>query len=310
MKGMLPLMRRICSIVISVICMITFNVGLTDCAPVSVTIVPTQLSSSPAVDNTEATDYGQYIKKVWIVKNWYKGACNYSFSISKIANGEIQGKFATGDMAAPGYYYYLHNHLGDLTGTINNGIAECQFSDKDGNKGNVRIVFKTTDEIEATITYVDKSQRYKDYSLDGTFLFRPYNLKDIDRFEPIIDQCFTVDLNSWGTVNFVSGKLVGRHIPMVFYLTNKDGDVLYNFGNIAPDNMNVEAVSFQDVNKDGLMDIIIIIGFDGGSARIATVLFQQADGSFIIDGGLNAEINVSGNNKDIETITDYLSKKI
>lgn len=44
-----------------------------------------------------------------------------------------------------------------------------------------------------------------------------------------------VDLNSWGNVKFVSGKLTaGNHIPVVFYLTDEDGDILYDFRAVLP----------------------------------------------------------------------------
>lgn len=347
-KGGDMLMKKIRLTAISIICIITFNVGLTGCAnikdnsdisdnhpstisktngtstpdpsPAPATVMPTQPCSSPSGDNIKAIDYNQYIKKVWIVKSWTEGAYDYSsFCIFKIANKKIEGKLSTTVIAIPDYYYYLPDHLGylgNLTGTINNDTAECQFSDKNGNKGNVKLVFKENDEIEATIIFTYKSQIYKDLSLNGTFLFKPYNLKDIGggrgSFSSFNDQCFTVDLNSWGKVNFVSGKIISeRHIPTVAYLTNKDGDIFYDFTSFLPNNVNVKAVSFKDVNKDGLKDLIIILNVgDDSSWHLARVLFQNPVGSFHYDDKLSQEVNESGNNKDIKTIMDYLSKKL
>ncbi len=278
------------------------------------TVRPTRTSSSPSVGSTDAIDYGQYIKKVWIMKNWINEKYNSSICISKIANGKIEGKFSTLAISVPDDNYYLPDHLGylaDLTGTINNGIAECQFSDKDGDKGIIKLFFKTKDEIEATIKYTDKSKDNKDIPLDGTFQFQPYNLKDIDGFNLFKDQSFIVDLNSWGKVNFVSGKIEGgNHIPTVAYLTNKEGDIFYDFNSAIPNNVDFYAVSFQDVNKDGLKDIIIIYGVgDDISSSTAKIFTQNSDGVFDVDGDMTQEINDSGNNKDIKTITDYLSKK-
>jgi len=148
---------------------------------------------------------------------------------------------------------------------------------------------------------------------EGTFEFTPYNLKNINGFELTKDQTFMVDLNSWGHVQFVSGKLTGgNHIPVVFYLTNEQGDILYNFYAALPYSVDVKAVSFQDVNKDGLKDIIILVedNYDGASGEpIATVFMQEADGSFARDNELDQEINDSGSNKDIRTIVSYLSSK-
>ena len=331
-------MKKISSITILIIYIVAFNITLISCGSMknksdssennssttsnSNGTSTTNSSTAQSGDTIKSIDYNQYIKKVWIVKSWTKGAYYYSsFCISKIANGKIEGKISTEGIVVPSQDYYLPNDngfLGGLTGEINNDTAECQFSDKDGDKGNVKLVFKTDDEIEANIEYTDKSQSYKnlsqehkDLSLDGTLLFKPYNIKDVDGFSPFKDQSFTVDLNSWGSVKFVSGKLIGgQHIPTLFYLTNNTGDILYDFGAPFPYNVDVKATSFQDVNKDGLKDIIIIVyDKNDSSLQLAKVFFQKADGSFENDGKLDQEINDSGNNKDIKAVTDYLSKK-
>ena len=282
-------------------------------SPTHETNIPTKPSTS---SSKEAIDYNKFTKKVWIVKSWDEGAYEYSsFCISEIKNGVIKGKFSTLDLTVPGYYYYIPDHLGflgNLSGTINNGIAECKFSDKNGNKGNLELVFKSSDEIETTIKYTKKSQIYKDKSLDGTFLFRPYNIRDLDGFRPFDDNCFSVDLKIWGNVNFVSGKqFSGLHIPTLAFLTSKDGDILYDFTWFIPTNVEFKDVSFQDINKDGLKDIIIVIyGGAEDTEHAAIILLQKSNGSFEgIDEDLNLEINNSGNNRDIETITEYLSKK-
>lgn len=142
----------------------------------------------------------------------------------------------------------------------------------------------------------------------------PYNLKDVKGFSPIENQSFMVDLNSWGKVKFVSGKLTGgNHIPVVFYLTDKDGDILYDFQATLPYMVDVKAVSFEDVSKDGLKDIIIIVddAYPGqGNNPQATVYFQKSDGSFANDLLLDQEINDSKSNRDVKTVKSYLDGKI
>jgi hypothetical protein len=142
----------------------------------------------------------------------------------------------------------------------------------------------------------------------------PGNLKDIKGFVPFENQSFMVDLNSWGNVKFVSGKLTaGTHIPTVFYLTDEAGNILYSFEDTPfPYSVDVKSVSFTDVNKDGLKDIIIIVvdAYQVSDGKpIAAVWLQNADGTFTCDTKLYQELNESGNNKDIKTVTNYLSKK-
>lgn len=270
------------------------------------------------VTTSDEIDYNPYIKKAWIVKD---GTNNNpygypSFCISEIENGKIVGKFSSSGPAVPTNYYYLPDHYEDLTGKINNGTAECQFSNKKGDKGNIKLVFKPNDEIEATIKYTEKSQDNKHYK-DGTFQFRPYNLNnDMKEVSIIKDQSFTVDLNSWGKVRFVTGKAMGgndKH-PTNFCLTDENENILYDFEQYIY-NIDVNAVSFQDVNKDGLKDIIIIIGesyvvpYGSGKPLGAEVFYQKTDGSFDSEGKLNKELDDSGNYKDVKTVTDYLSRK-
>lgn len=144
------------------------------------------------------------------------------------------------------------------------------------------------------------------------------NIKDIKSFTPFESQCFMVNLDSWGEVKFVAGEIptsFGKTVTI--YLTNKDGDILYDFNSgsnaLFHFDVHVEAVSFQDVNKDGLKDIIIISAYNSKASTasgktIAAVYFQKNDKSFAADSKLNGEINDSGSNKDIKSVVKYLLK--
>jgi len=272
--------------------------------------VATAKPSMPA-PTRDAIDYHQYLKKTWIKKNDADNnfGNEVSFSISKIENGKI-----TGELIVVGPAPSYPNALANLNGIMINDTAECKFTDSRENKGTIKLVFKPNNEMEATITLTNKAQDSKAQPPVGTFQFAPYNLKDIEGFSPIENQSFMVDLNSWGKVKFVSGKLTGgNHIPAVFYLTDENGDILYNFQATLPYMVDVKAVSFEDVRKDGLKDIIIIVddGYAGqGNAPLATVYFQKADGSFANDLKLDQEINDSKNNKDVKTVKSYLAGKL
>lgn len=277
--------------------------------------VTAQQSSSPKEDNSDAINYDQYLKKVWVVKTWTSEEAYYysSFSISNISNGKIEGKFSAAGIAMPDSLAYTAN----LTGTIKNGIAECVFSNKRGDTGNVQLTFISSDEIEATIKYTFISEALKDFApyeaLDGIFEFKPYNISDIrgtdnKGFNYFKDFCFALDLNSWGSVNFVSGKVVIEdRIPTRAFLTNDTGDIFYEYS--FPTNVDFFAVSYQDVSKDGLKDLITIYGIvDDITTKTAFLFIQNEDGAFKINSPLSQEINESGNNSDIATIIKYLSQ--
>jgi len=275
-------------------------------------------------DNNKAIDYNQYVKKVWIVEDGGDHLTNYyqSFHISQIANGQISGELSYINLCVPAPNYG-DRYDGKFTGTVNGNTADCQFSLKTGDTGNIKLVFEPNNRIKATFTYNSKSQELKDtishlrdvgspsvtLHLDGTCQFKSWNLNDIEKFRPFKDQSFTVDLNSWGTVRFISGQIDGKyHILTDCYLTNKDNDILFDFGMPFPYAADITAVSFQDINRDGLKDIIIVTGLQ--KEPRAYVFLQQSNGLFVsISDELAQEIN-SGHNKDIRTITDFLSKKL
>lgn len=271
-----------------------------------------QQNGQSTITTSDTIDYNQYIKKVWIVINGNDSSpYGYpSFCISEIQNGKITGKFSKGMPAVPSNYYYSPDYFDDLTGTIDNDTAECQFSNKKGDKGNIKLVFKANDEIEAIIKYTDELQNSK-YYREGTFQFKTYNINFYEKDSNIIkDKSFTVDLNSWSNVRFVSLQGTAKKHSTAFYLTDKDGDILYDF-TLNINDVDVKEVSVQDVNQDGLKDIIIILNNSYGERdiRAAYVFFQKADGSFYSDSNVDKEINNSGNYKDVQTVMDYLSKK-
>lgn len=278
-------------------------------ASVTTTTNTTAEASTTKAAAGDAGNYNQYTKKRWIKKNDTNNNSEVavSFSISKIENGKITGKLnavnsdSTDDK--------LLDFESDFEGTVNKSVADCRYSDKKGDKGNIKLAFKASNHIEATITITEKSNSTIQ-PVKGTFEFSPDNIKYIKGFSSIESQSFMVNLNSWGNVKFVSGKLTaGKHVPLVFYLTNKDGDILYNFNATLPYNVDVKAVSFQDVNKDKLKDVIIIAAGKDSSVQVAAVYLQKSDGSFVDETKLDSEINDSGNNKDIKTVVNYLSKK-
>ena len=253
-------------------------------------------------------DYNQYLKKTWIRSTDTSFPVGLSLIITKIEDGRIQGKLSAVGKA-PAY----NQDTAEFYGTVDHDAAQGQLkNDSRGNKGTIKFLFKPDNALEATITLTEKSSDPVLTLPEGTFEFVPYNLKNIEGFALIENQSFMVDLDSWGNVRFVSGKLTaGDPVPVEFYLTNQDGDILYFFNATLPYSVDVQAVSFEDVNKDGLKDVIIIVAdnYDdaAGGTAVAAVYLQNADGSFTDDYQLDQELNDSGNNKDIDTIRNYLS---
>ena len=276
------------------------------------TFAPTdeENSSSATAKADDKVDYSQLIKRNWIrtPTSEFPDNGGLSIVISDIKDGKISGE-VTALGGGPSY----NMDIAEFEGTVNGKTAECQLvNDSRGNKGTISFSFLSPDMLEAAIALTEKTEDIMSLP-EGTYKLSPYNLKNIEGFEPVEEQTFMIDLDSWGTVKFVSGKLTaGNHVPVVFYLTDEDDNLLYEFETGFPYRVNVEAVSFQDVNKDNRTDVIIIVSDQDGKPLenpLANVCLQQADGTFKTDYELNQEINQSGNNRDITSVVRFVMNK-
>lgn len=263
-----------------------------------ITIKP---SDSPSDDNT--IDFNKYIHRIWIDRSLMNSDNKgISFYISSITNDELVGKCTVEGLH--GYCIpevYQDMGYADLTGIIKNDIAYCDYYSKIHNAGgDFEIKFISDNEIEMFDPYLNESCIYTPYTINDAM--------ELEGFIPNENYSFEVDLNSWENVNFVSGEIADQP---AFYLTNKEGDILFDLFIGFGKNINtVKDILIQDINKDDLKDIIIIAADKNDSSNImAKVIFQLVDGMFDIDGILSSEINETGNNQDIKSVLDYLSKK-
>jgi len=147
------------------------------------------------------------------------------------------------------------------------------------------------------------------------------NLSDKKEIISIIDeQSFNVKLENWGEVRFVSSK-INQDGPfrLGHFLVNKKNDILYSFSVFDYWNFeDVLAVSFKDVNQDGLKDIIVIAHYSAGIGPNGTVPFRyctiyfQKDKEFIMSYELNDEIsnNISNNDITIAMVLSYTKNKV
>ncbi len=244
-------------------------------------------NNSLSLETMKEVDYARYLKKIWVVKAWNGEAYQYfSFFINKIADNTIQGKLCKDEIAYPDFYFYSlepSKYLGDLSGTLNNGVAECKYEDKFGNKGIVTLAFNEDDEIEAKITYTDKEEALKNDLIDSDYKFRPYNLADREDFIPSKENSFAVDLNSWGSVKLITGEIDhGAKKYPAAYLSNEHGDILYAFQAPFQTASKLTSASIKDINGDGLKDVILTTEFieDPSIEHIKWTFYQMSDGLF------------------------------
>lgn len=174
------------------------------------------------MDTRELQGTGIEADKIWIVDGSTISLYNYiSFSFTDLENGELLGNFSTKHLAE------LDNINGTLSGTVSEDKAICRFQDQNGDSGNMTLYFVDKSTIKACIEY-DENATGKDIgTVEGTYMFKPYNLSDWESVVVNLEQSFRVDLDKWGEVYFIAGINMGRKPCPVTFLVNDDYDILF-----------------------------------------------------------------------------------
>lgn len=224
-------------------------------------------------------DYDDYLHKIWIPENWEESDVGVShdnaisFYITGVENGVIEGKIELTGIAKP------EENLRSFSGTIQNGSGECHFEDESGTKGKFSLILKNKDEIEVEFEYIYVHAGETDRSR-GKEILKPYNLSLQNNITIVTEQ--EVILDSWGNVRLAGGRFdTGRKFYGILYLTNEEGDVFYQFHAPLRTGAWVVETYTEDINGDGLTDVMLIEKFEADDIEEAEWIFiQREDGQF------------------------------
>jgi len=150
-------------------------------------------------------------------------------------------------------------------------------------------------------------------------------VEDIEEngYDIIENQCFPVLLETFGEEEVLFIPIMDREYHrLAVLIADGEGKVLYKTDQLETNYKYLEqleqpttgiaAVSFQDLNDDGLTDIVLIttceneVGdYAGRPYKVGDVLFQQ-DGSFYRDWRISDKINRFSMNKSADFIIAYV----
>lgn len=116
----------------------------------------------------------------------------------------------------------------------------------------------------------------------------------------IEDQSFEVELDGWGKVFFAAAApSEGSWTPR--FMLIRDNEVIYTFpetpGSAGSQFTEVSAVAFQDYNRDGKKDVIVLTGYTDGQNRwnVPEIFLQEnSDNMFYLDHPKLEEYRVEG----------------
>lgn len=142
-------------------------------------------------------------------------------------------------------------------------------------------------------------------------------------FEIVEKQIFPIEVSGHGEVSVVPA-LEKTYSRLALFFADENGRILYkteqletnnrNRGQMKQPNRGIAAISFQDVNGDTLMDVVLITScvnnsgdYAGKPYKIGEVLFQSKEKvAFYRDYRISDKINRFGMNKSVEAITAFV----
>lgn len=142
-------------------------------------------------------------------------------------------------------------------------------------------------------------------------------------FEIVDDQIFPIELNGYGEVSVVPA-FEKEYSRLALFFADENGKILYKTdqletnnrirGQMKQPNRGIAAISFQDVNNDMRMDVVLITScvndsgeYEGKPYKVGEVLFQSKKGvEFYRDYRISDKINRFGMNKSVEAITAFV----
>ena len=235
-------------------------------------------------------DYGIFLHKIWILANCETeyGQVpddSFSFYITRIEKGKIEGNISTGRyIARPNYYTNSVSgtrNFPEFSGTLLKRNARCYFEDAYGNGARLEIELIDENHITASVEYVDVVNEEKAVSAEGQYNFRPYNLSDEESWRTV-NVAVERDMGIWGNVQIVGGVSdTGRFNYGFAYLVNENGDIFYKFG--APFRTGAQIVDnyTEDYNGDGRMDAKVIEQYcEDDTDSFEWLFLQREDGTF------------------------------
>ena len=235
-------------------------------------------------------DYGIFLHKIWILANCETeyGQVpddSFSFYITRIEKGKIEGNISTGRyIARPNYYTNSVSgtrNFPEFSGTLLKRNARCYFEDAYGNGARLEIELIDENHITASVEYVDVVNEEKTVSAEGQYNFRPYNLSDEESWRTV-NVAVERDMGIWGNVQIVGGVSdTGRFNYGFAYLVNENGDIFYKFG--APFRTGAQIVDIytEDYNGDGRMDAKVIEQYcEDDTDSFEWLFLQREDGTF------------------------------
>ncbi|MDE6738739.1 MAG: hypothetical protein K2K07_06580 [Lachnospiraceae bacterium] len=196
----------------------------------------------------------------------------FEFIITRISDEAIEGYIVIRERIE---LYWRDSELGHrlckpFNGTITGNQAECVIQYEEC-QVEATFLFQENDRIEAAI-------RCDKLDINEGYQFRPSNLSDYQLHDDVSST--PVFFEAWGEVNLVSATSDSRHSVPCYYITNNEGDILYEES--CMQGFSFWDIFVEDIDQDGRLDIWTVIYTDHSpeGVRMVDIFYQAENGHF------------------------------
>ena len=221
--------------------------------------------------------YKQYINKTWISSDRQMDENvekEFSFIIKKIEDGYVEGQYSF----TPWVIILQKEANWYFTGYIENSQIKCQLWNENTEVGSMVLEYVSDACLKVDIDYNDE---IADEELYSESIYKVYNIEDLKETDIVLDynRAVTVELNKQGKVQMLPGIMLIRKAYPVVFMTNEQGDILYEFTANFFNGCRIEEFDIRDLNGDDLEEIEIIT-YLGDTGSFHWLYYQNEDGSF------------------------------
>lgn len=150
------------------------------------------------------------------------------------------------------------------------------------------------------------------------------NTDDDMRVRRIEDQCFLLELEGWGEVEFVSYEpdILEDFRQDVTFRLEQAGEEVFAFPEVRDGNLRVndffrqiDAVAFPDYDQDGYTDVLVICtyeqieGEDAGTSHQEVRIYKGGEGTFRYMSQLSFALNGAGKNQSISQVLGEIQEE-
>lgn len=307
----------------TIICLLSITVFLVSCSKVGNNEIPEKNIVNETESKEHDIDYSYYIRKIWINEGseQQKSMDDLFLYLNRVNGENIEGEIYTGEMPISSYFYDLSfdsNYQWNFMGKILDDSVKCKFVGEEMN-GNISLVFNNAN-IVGNIELTEEVVLNDKFINEGTYNFRPYTIKDVNsQYEEhgistiLLDEySYEVHIDSWGKVHFISMMVNSNKPHPLFFLANEESEILYRFYAPFQNGLDVTEISVDDIDGDGLEDIVVILGAKDIGGVVAWIFFQTKDGMFRVNNEVQKELNIEYYDKthlDTETLKEHFEAK-